>query len=606
MAGAGYKLFNTGDVLTAAQVNTYLMEQSIMVFANAAARTTALSGVLAEGMISYLKDTDAVEKYNGTSWIAMQPGDIEGVTASSPLTGGGTSGTVTIGIQDASTSQKGAVQLSDSITTTSSTLAATSTAVKAAAETSNNLTMVQQYTATESVLKNISSRVSAGEQLLKQAVYWIDAAQSDNSDQVLDNQGWGAPALTTQLGSTTGADSNDPKFLDFTGINYVYLPGVTGNTLSVPDSAALDITGDIDIRAYVANDSWTQAETMYASKWGNAGNRSYAFYSYSDGKLYFNWSADGTNAISKGSTAATGLSAGTAKWIRVTLDVDNGASGNDVKFFTSDDGITWTQLGSTVTTAGTTSIYASTADLSIGSYPGVSNMPFKVFRTQILNGIDGNKILDVDTSSIGSGSATSFSALTGQTVTINRSSSGKKSVVVTHPVWLFGTDDYMEVADNDYIDFGSSENFTVITVNRIFGTNSNFATLIGKFNSATNDPGYNITSLNASANVAFNAPDGTTGHSTGYAQPYTSGNLAIYAGSRSGTTLSISLNGATATTATGSSATLANALPLRIGRASSGTLYMDAEFIAAAIFRRVLTAGEITTIVNYYNARIGA
>ena len=70
MAGAGYKLFNTGDVLTAAQVNTYLMEQSVMVFANAAARTTALSGVVAEGMLSYLKDTDAVEVYNGSAWVA--------------------------------------------------------------------------------------------------------------------------------------------------------------------------------------------------------------------------------------------------------------------------------------------------------------------------------------------------------------------------------------------------------------------------------------------------------------------------------------------------------------------------------------------------------
>lgn len=70
MAGAGYKLFNTGDVLTAAQVNTYLMEQTVMVFADAAARTAALSGVVSEGMISYLKDTNAVEVYNGSAWVA--------------------------------------------------------------------------------------------------------------------------------------------------------------------------------------------------------------------------------------------------------------------------------------------------------------------------------------------------------------------------------------------------------------------------------------------------------------------------------------------------------------------------------------------------------
>lgn len=70
MAGAGYKLFNSGDVLTAAQVNTYLMQQTVMVFANAAARTTALSGVVSEGMMSYLQDTNAVEVYDGSAWVA--------------------------------------------------------------------------------------------------------------------------------------------------------------------------------------------------------------------------------------------------------------------------------------------------------------------------------------------------------------------------------------------------------------------------------------------------------------------------------------------------------------------------------------------------------
>lgn len=71
MAGAGYKLFNTGDVLTAQQVNEYLMQQTVMVFADASARTTALSGVLAEGMLSYLKSTDQAEVYNGSAWVAL-------------------------------------------------------------------------------------------------------------------------------------------------------------------------------------------------------------------------------------------------------------------------------------------------------------------------------------------------------------------------------------------------------------------------------------------------------------------------------------------------------------------------------------------------------
>jgi hypothetical protein len=82
MAGAGYKLFNTGDVLTAAQVNTYLQEQTVMVFASSAARTSALSGVLAEGMVSYLQDSNVVEVYNGSAWVGVSgAGDVTEVQA---------------------------------------------------------------------------------------------------------------------------------------------------------------------------------------------------------------------------------------------------------------------------------------------------------------------------------------------------------------------------------------------------------------------------------------------------------------------------------------------------------------------------------------------
>lgn len=74
---------------------------------------------------------------NDYSWVTPEIGDITAVVASSPLTGGGTTGSVTIGIQDASTSVKGAVQLSDSTSTTSSVLAATPTAVKSAYDLAN-------------------------------------------------------------------------------------------------------------------------------------------------------------------------------------------------------------------------------------------------------------------------------------------------------------------------------------------------------------------------------------------------------------------------------------------------------------------------------------
>ena len=101
MAGAGYKLYATGDVLTAAQVNTYLQEQTVMVFADAAARTTALASVLAEGMISYLKDTNSTEYYSGSAWVAIggsspltTKGDLYGYSTTNARIAVGTNGQV--------------------------------------------------------------------------------------------------------------------------------------------------------------------------------------------------------------------------------------------------------------------------------------------------------------------------------------------------------------------------------------------------------------------------------------------------------------------------------------------------------------------------------
>lgn len=76
-AGLGYIEFTTGDVLTAAQANGYLASQVVMVFADAAARTSAIASPQ-EGMISYLKDTNATQYYSGSAWVS--------VGGSSPLT----------------------------------------------------------------------------------------------------------------------------------------------------------------------------------------------------------------------------------------------------------------------------------------------------------------------------------------------------------------------------------------------------------------------------------------------------------------------------------------------------------------------------------------
>jgi hypothetical protein len=69
-ANAGYHAYATGDVLTAAQVQYNLQNQTVMYFATSAARTTALSGVTVEGMVTYIP-ANGIEYYNGTAWIGV-------------------------------------------------------------------------------------------------------------------------------------------------------------------------------------------------------------------------------------------------------------------------------------------------------------------------------------------------------------------------------------------------------------------------------------------------------------------------------------------------------------------------------------------------------
>jgi len=72
---SGRKTFTAGEVLQAADVNDFLMDQSVMVFAGTAARGSAIPSP-SEGMVTYRSDDDAVEVYDGSSWNAVGPGKI--------------------------------------------------------------------------------------------------------------------------------------------------------------------------------------------------------------------------------------------------------------------------------------------------------------------------------------------------------------------------------------------------------------------------------------------------------------------------------------------------------------------------------------------------
>jgi hypothetical protein len=67
LAGAGFKVFQDGNVLTASEVNGFMMDQMIMVFEDAAARDAAILSP-SEGMFAFTKSDDQLRFYNGTGW----------------------------------------------------------------------------------------------------------------------------------------------------------------------------------------------------------------------------------------------------------------------------------------------------------------------------------------------------------------------------------------------------------------------------------------------------------------------------------------------------------------------------------------------------------
>lgn len=205
---------------------------------------------------------------------------------------------------------------------------------------------------------------------------------------------------------------------------FCFLPGGTADRVSTPDAAALDITGDIDIRADVSLLCWRAAQDIVGKYDTSVSDqRSYLLQISSNGNICLTWSTDGTFAGLRTavSTMPVPVPGDHRQAIAATLDVNNGASGHTARFYYADtidvSWASWTQLGDDVVISGTTSIYSSSASVRIGdtdsvSAPLASGDPYNDFTDvlyepadpmtgkfhacQIRTGIDGTVVANPD------------------------------------------------------------------------------------------------------------------------------------------------------------------------------------------------------------------
>ncbi|MBA4865906.1 hypothetical protein H1V43_32095 [Streptomyces sp. PSKA54] len=212
-----------------------------------------------------------------------------------------------------------------------------------------------------------------------------------------------------------------------TGDPYLDLPGGS-DYAETPDTAVLDITGDLDVRLDASFANWlppngtgVNGTIEMIGKFGTTGQKSW-FLGARNGVLYFEWSPDGTNTLSASSTVAPVIpGAGGRLAVRATLDVNNGSGGNTVRFYTAETlDSPWTQLGDAVTQTGTTSIFNSTAGLRVGNATSFLFVPptGHVHQAEVRSGLSGTVVANPDFTAQPVGT-TSFTDGAGRTWTLN-------------------------------------------------------------------------------------------------------------------------------------------------------------------------------------------
>lgn len=207
---------------------------------------------------------------------------------------------------------------------------------------------------------------------------------------------------------------NTPMRLGYTvGSPWVALDGTDGNEITTPTNTAFNVT-DLDLRIEIALDDWARQQNLAARFLATGDQRSWGLYLAGTGQLAFHWSATGTSTlITRFSTVPMTAYNGQRLALRVTLDVDNGAGGYELRFYTGRtvDDTEWTLLGDPIVGGATTAVFGAAAPIELGDMTGIAlpAMIGKAYALKLLNGIGGTTVLRMTTQDASPG-VTSFTS----------------------------------------------------------------------------------------------------------------------------------------------------------------------------------------------------
>lgn len=436
---------------------------------------------------------------------------------------------------------------------------------------------------------------------LSDPVLWLDAANASATDQYARNLGTGASLLNAIMGANTSVGTDEPLWLGGS-TPFLYTPAVAGNNASIPDTAGLRLSTDFEIVFRIAADDWTPASTQSLVSKFTAGSQGYEVFLNTGGTLALIMRIGGSD-VTATSTAAPTVNDGVTLWIRIQRVSATGV----VSFWTAPGDndappIAWGLLGATVaSTAG--ALTSGTTALFLGERPNNTQSAavklYRVILRQQVSDLTTTASADID---LTANTVQAGFYVTGVgPLTVNRSQTGRKSVVYTgRPLWLFGTDDYMQIPDSDLLDFAQGDSFTVMVVHRAHNV-STPATQLLLYKSNGTNAGYTLSNGVASSTTSFSVLGGT-GSASSASPAKTASVLATVAGVLNRPTLqSVAyLNGVVANAVTDTTnASSANSSAFYIG-GNIAANNLDAEVVAVMVWRRALSAAEIAAVSTFY------